>query len=55
MRRDEGKNHVFEPDAAYLEHRRRLIGWMSSVGEKLKMRYSTMHVAICFVDRIFQR
>lgn len=55
MRRDESKNHVYEPDTAYLEHRRKLVGWMAEVGVKLKMRPTTAHVGICFLDRIFQR
>lgn len=55
MRRDEDKNRVFEPEAAYLEHRRKLVSWMAAVGDKLKMRRATLHVAICFLDRLFQR
>ena len=55
MRRDEMRNRSYEPDTTYLEHRRKLVGWMSTVGDKLKMRYATLHVGICFVDRIFSR
>ena len=55
MKEDESKHQSYNPDTAYMEHRRRLVGWMSAVGDKLKMRYSTMHVAIVYLDRIFQR
>jgi hypothetical protein len=54
MKKDENKNHVYLPDKAYMEHRRKLVGWMSTVGDKLKMRCATLHVAICFLDRVFQ-
>ena len=33
--------------------RRKIVGWMATVGEKLHMRFTTIHVAINYLDRIF--
>jgi hypothetical protein len=64
MRRDEGKHRGHYDVSSCAEARafvgqaggrRRLVGWMAAVGEKLKMRRSTVHVAIAFLDRLFQR
>lgn len=31
------------------------MGWLASTGDKLKMRRATVHVAIAYLDRLFQR
>lgn len=31
------------------------MGWLASIGDKLKMRRATVHVAIAYLDRLFQR
>jgi len=36
-------------------HRCRLVGWLVAVGDKLRMRRATVHVAIAFLDRLFER
>ena len=55
MIKDQEKNNEYIPDLYYMEVRRKIVGWMANIGEKLRIRFTTIHVAINYLDRIFTR
>jgi len=45
---------TYYPNSSYLPYRRYLVDWMSDVGEQCRLHYTTTHVSILFLDKIFR-